>query len=124
MLYWSVSPSAQRGFARKLRRFPAPLRQTLTYDQGKEMAEHERLAADVKIRVYFADPQSPWQRGTNENMNGLLRQFFPKGTDFSRVTQQELDCVAGLLNDRPRKCLGWKTPHEAFTQVRRVALAS
>jgi IS30 family transposase len=116
--------SACRGFTRTFRMVPEPLRKTLTYDRGKEMTDHERLTADTKIRVFFADPQSPWQRGTNENTNGLLRQFFPKGTDLSTVTQRDLTRVAALLNGRPRKCLQWRTPLEAFTQAQRVALAS
>jgi transposase, IS30 family len=88
--------SAREGFTKKLRHVPAPLRKTLTYDRGKVMAEHERLAARLSIRVFFADPYSLWQRGTNENINGLLRQYLPKGTDLSGYTQRELNAIAHL----------------------------
>jgi IS30 family transposase len=110
--------SARQGFTRKLTHVPAPLRKTLTYDRGKEMAEHERLAHRLSIQVFFADPQSPWQRGTNENTNGLLRQYLPKGTNLSGYTQRELNTIAHRLNTRPRKCLHWATPLEVFTQLR------
>lgn len=110
--------SAREGFTRKFRHVPAPLRKTLTYDRGKEMAEHERLAQRLAIQVFFADPHSPWQRGTNENTNGLLRQYLPKGTDLSGYTQRELNAIAHRLNTRPRKCLNFATPLEAFTQLR------
>ena len=110
--------SACQGFTKKLRHVPAALRKTLTYDRGKEMADHERLAQRLAIRVFFADPHSPWQRGTNENTNGLLRQYLPKGTDLSGYTQRELNIIAQRLNTRPRKCLDWATPMEVFTQLR------
>ena len=110
--------SAREGFTKKLRYVPAPLRKTLTYDQGKEMAEHARLAQRLAIQVFFADPHSPWQRGTNENTNGLLRQYLPKGTDLSGYTQRELNAIAHRLNTRPRKCLDFATPLEVFTQLR------
>jgi len=110
--------SAREGFTRKLKLVPTALRKTLTYDRGKEMAEHERLAQRLAIRVFFADPHSPWQRGTNENTNGLLRQYLPKGTDLSGYTQRELNAIALRLNTRPRKCLNWATPLEVFTQLR------
>src|SRR5258706_7938135 len=110
--------SAREGFTKKLRHVPAPLRKTLTYDRGKEMAEHERLAERLAIRVFFADPYSPWQRGTNENTNGLLRQYLPKGTDLSGYTQRELNAIAYRLNTRPRKCLDFATPLEVYAQLR------
>ena len=113
--------SACEGFTRKLRHVPAPLRKTLTYDRGKEMAEHERLAQRLAIQIFFADPHSPWQRGTNENTNGLLRQYLPKGTDLSGYTQRELNAIAHRLNTRPRKCLDFATPLEVFTQLRHLS---
>jgi len=109
--------SAYQGFTKKLRHVPAPLRKTLTDDQGKEMAQHERLAQRLAIQVFFADPHSPWQRGTNENTKGLLRQYLPKGTDVSGHTQRELNAIAHRLNTRPRKCLNSATPLEVFTQL-------
>jgi IS30 family transposase len=96
---------------------PEDLRRSLTWDQGAEMAQHDRLKIDAGVQVYFCDPQSPWQRGTNENTNGLLRQYFPKGTDLSIHGSNEIAAVAAALNARPRKSLGWKTPAEALDEL-------
>jgi IS30 family transposase len=95
---------------------PEQLAQSLTWDRGKEMSAHAAFKVETGIPVFFADPQSPWQRGTNENTNGLLRQYFPKGTDLSRWSAEEIEAVAHALNTRPRKTLGWKTPAEAFNE--------
>jgi IS30 family transposase len=108
--------SVLEGFTRRLRTLPASLRKTLTYDQGKEMARHQELAERLHLRVYFADPHSPWQRPTNENTNGLLREYLPKGMDFSGLSQRYLTQVATALNTRPRKCLGFQTPEEVMSQ--------
>jgi IS30 family transposase len=108
---------AASAFAGALNAIPAPLRQTLTYDQGKEMAGHQGLALDTGMRIFFADPHSPWQRGSNENTNGLLRQYLPKGTSFAGLHQDDLDTVAASLNDRPRKTLDYATPNECFNAL-------
>jgi IS30 family transposase len=110
--------SAREGFTKKLRHVPAPLRKTLTYARGQEMAEHERLAQRLAIQMFFADPYSPWQCGTNENTKGLLRQYLSKGTDVSGYTQRELNVIAHRLNTRPRICLHVATPLEVYTQLR------
>jgi IS30 family transposase len=91
----------------------------LTWDRGKELSDHARFTVESGVKVFFADPHSPWQRGTNENTNGLLRQYFPKGTDLSRWSAREIQAVANTLNSRPRKTLGWKTPAEALDEYLR-----
>jgi IS30 family transposase len=98
------------------RQLPRELYASLTWDRGKEMADHRRFTLATDIKVYFCDPQNPWQRGTNENTNGLLRQYFPKGTDVSVHSQAKLNAVARQLNERPRKTLNFETPAQRFSQ--------
>ena len=108
--------AVRRAIAQSMGKLPAQVRQSLTWDQGAEMAQHADLRIDTGLEIYFCDPQSPWQRGSNENTNGLLRQYFPKGTDLSRHTADELEAVAHAMNARPRKTLDWKTPAEVLDQ--------
>ena len=98
------------------KKLPAELYKSLTWDRGKELADHKRFKLKTNIDVYFCDPQSPWQRGSNENTNRLLRQYFPKGTDLSVHSQAKLNAVARSLNERPRKTLEYETPAERFSQ--------
>jgi IS30 family transposase len=111
--------AVRTAIARTITTLPEQLRRSLTWDQGSEMAEHARLRIDTGLQVYFCDPRSPWQRGTNENTNGLLRQYFPKGTDLGAHSTSDLAAVAAALNSRPRKTLGWRTPAEALDAVLR-----
>jgi IS30 family transposase len=106
----------KNALAAKMTTLPEQLRRSLTWDRGKEMSAHAMFRVETGLPVYFANPRSPWQRGTNENTNGLLRQYFPKGTDLSRWTAEEVEAVAATLNSRPRKSLGWKTPAEALDE--------
>jgi IS30 family transposase len=99
---------------KKIRQLPAELRRSLTWDRGSEMAAHKEFTIATDVQVYFCDPRSPWQRGSNENTNGLLRQYFPKGMDLSCVSQAKLNRVAGLLNERPRETLNWQSPFNAL----------
>ena len=111
--------TVRQAFARELRTLPAQLRRSLTYDHGPEMREHRLFTQQTKMRVYFAHPSSPWEPGTNENTNGLLRQFFPKGTRFTQVSRAKIKQVQGLLNDRPRKTLNWYSPAHALHHLLR-----
>ena len=111
-----VTQTMKEKLADSMSDLPSELARSLTWDRGKEMSAHAQFSVATGIPVFFADPQSPWQRGTNENTNGLLRQYFPKGTDLSEWSAEDLEAVAHALNTRPRKVLGWKTPAEAFDE--------
>ena len=113
--------AVREAIAQTIATLPEQLRRSLTWDQGAEMAQHARLRIETGLEVYFCDPHSPWQRGTNENTNGLLRQYFPKGTDLSAPSATDLMAVALALNTRPRKALGWRTPAEALDEILRSA---
>jgi len=104
------------------RKVPRKLRHTLTVDNGREFANFKELESNTKLTVYFADPYSAWQRGTNENTNGLLKQYFPKGVNFKSVSEKEVAFIVHKLNNRPRKCLNYQTPHEVFYLAKRGAL--
>src|SRR3990172_134277 len=112
-----LAEQVKEALALKIRDLPDQLRRSLTWDRGKEMAEHVRFTIDTGVQVYFCDPRSPWQRATSENTNGLLRQYFPKGTDLSGYGHAQLEEVAAELNGRPRQTLGWLTPSEAFARA-------
>ena len=124
-----TAQDALEGFTRQMKKLPAFLRESFTYDRGSELACHVELAKRLKLDIWFADPYAPWQRGSNENTNGLLRQFLPKGTDLSSVSQTQLNDIARLMNARPRQTLGWRTPDECMADEiaafsKRVALDS
>jgi IS30 family transposase len=110
----------KNALAETITTLPEQLRRSLTWDRGKELSAHVQFKVETGVPVFFADPRSPWQRGTNENTNGLLRQYFPKGTDLARWTDEEIQAVANALNSRPRKTLGWQTPAEAFNEQLRL----
>lgn len=109
----------RKAFAKEVKKIPKQMRLSLTYDQGREMAEHKLFTKETEMKVYFAHPASPWERGTNENTNRLLRDFFPKGIDFSKVTRKEIKKVQDLLNERPRRSLDYRTPFEVFNELLR-----
>lgn len=112
-----------KAFAKEVKKLPQQMKLTMTYDQGREMANHKLFTNITGVKVYFAHPRSPWERGTNENTNGLIRQFFPKGTDFTKVSRYEVKKAQHLLNGRPRKTLNWQTPYEVFNQLIPSAVA-
>ena len=109
--------SVRKAFAKELKSLPKQMTLSMTYDQGKEMSEHKLFTEETNMQVYFCDPHSPWQRGTNENTNMLIRDFFPKQTDFSKFTRKEIKHGQKLLNERPRKTLDWLTPKERFREL-------
>ena len=112
-----TAEAVREAIAKQIVTLPDHLRRSLTWDQGKEMAQHVRFTVDTGVQVYFCDPKSPWQRGTNENTNGLLRQYLPKTTDMAALTQKQLNAIAKSLNGRPRQTLGWLKPCEAFAEA-------
>ena len=112
-----TAASVRNAMTKEIKKLPHALRKSITWDQGPELAEHVQFTIDTGVNVYFCDPHSPWQRGSNENTNGLLRQYFPKGTDLSVHNVKKLRQVARSLNGRPRETLGWKTPTEKFAEL-------
>ena len=119
--------AVRQAMAKAFKRIPKEMKKSLTYDRGTEMSQHKLFTRETKIRVFFANPYSPWQRGTNENTNGLIRQYFPKGSDLSQVSVRQMKAVEQKLNSRPRKVLGFYTPSEKFyalTTGQNIALES
>jgi transposase, IS30 family len=109
--------AVRTAMTKRILTLPAQLRRSITWDQGKEMSEHVQFTVDTGVQIYFCDPKSPWQRGSNENTNGLLRQYLPRSSDLSQCTQRELDAIARSLNTRPRQTLHWMTPSQAFANA-------
>jgi transposase, IS30 family len=109
--------AVRKAMTKRIVGLPAQLRRSITWDQGKEMAEQVQFTVDTGVQIYFCDPKSPWQRGSNENTNGLLRQYLPKSADLSQCSQRELDGIARFLNTRPRQTLSWMTPSQAFANA-------
>ena len=112
-----------KAFAKEVKKLPQQMKLTMTYDQGREMAQHKLFTKITEVKVYFAHPRSPWERGSNESTNGLIRQFFPKGTEFNKVSRYEVKKVQNLLNGRPRETLGFKKPYEVFNKLMNDAVA-
>lgn len=113
--------AALEGFSRVLNGMPEPMRKTLTCDQGKEISENRKLSEKTGVAVFFADPHSPWQRGSNENTKGLLRQHLPKGTELAKFTQDDLNAIAWQMNNRPRKVHGFRTPLQVYNEMLQLA---
>ena len=119
----ATATSAVEGFSAALNRMPLAVRKSMTYDQGREMTRHAEITQKTGVAIYFCDPHSPWQRGSNENINGLIRQYLPKGTDLSQHSQEELDEIAFSLNRRPRQRFGFRCPIEVLTEVMQKEMA-
>jgi len=119
----ATATSAMEGFSAALNGMPLAMRKSMTYDQGREMARHAEITQSTGVAIFFCDPHSPWQRGSNENINGLIRQYLPKGTDLSGHSQEQLDAIALQLNMRPRKRFDFKCPIEMMSEVMHKAMA-
>jgi IS30 family transposase len=113
----NTAEQVRTSMATQIQTLPERLRRSVTWDQGKEMSQHAQFTIDTGVQIYFCDPNSPWQRGSNENTNGLLRQYFPKATSLAAHSAEHLDWVARELNDRPRQTLGWRSPSQALAEI-------